>query len=98
MWIMWTSSKHNFIATRFIPLSVGKQLILKNKIIMLCKHKNPQGYTTKNVDKHVDNVDNYRPKSSSPIFRTSPAPIVINKSPGIQFSNKNFSTSSKDGK
>ncbi len=38
----------------------------------------------KNVNKHVDNVDNYCPSRDSPIFTTSPAPIVINKSPGWQ--------------
>ena len=47
---------------------------------------------------NVDNVDNYLPRSDSPISTTFPAPIVINKSPFIQFSNKNFSISSKEGK
>jgi hypothetical protein len=48
------------------------------------------------VDKVVDNVDNYIPKRLSPIFTTSPAPIVINRSPLVQFNNKKFSISSKD--
>ena len=48
--------------------------------------------------KIVDIVDNYFPRMLSPIFRTSPAPIVINKSPLIQFCNKKFSISSKEGK
>lgn len=30
--------------------------------------------------KHVENVDNYLRRRSSPIFITSPAPIVIHKS------------------
>ena len=46
----------------------------------------------------VDNVDNYLPSRFSPIFTTSPAPIVINRSPFMQFSNKKFSISSKEGK
>ena len=48
-------------------------------------------YLEKNVDNIVDNVDNYCPKRVSPTFTMSPAPIVINKSPFIQFSNKKFS-------
>ena len=40
----------------------------------------------------------YLPRSCSPIFTTSPAPIVINRSPCVQFSNKKFSISSKVGK
>lgn len=41
---------------------------------------------------------NYFPSRFSPISTTFPAPIVINKSPSIQFSSKNFSISSKEGK
>src|SRR5699024_4752528 len=55
-------------------------------------------YTEKNVYKHVDNVDNYLPRSCSPIFTTSPAPIVINRSPCVQFFRRKFSISSKVGK
>ena len=51
-------------------------------------HKKIHMQNTKTVHKHVDNVDNYKPKRFSPIFTTSPAPIVINKSLGVQFSNK----------
>ena len=40
--------------------------------------------------KNVDIVDNYCFKRFSPIFTTSPAPIVINRSPGVQFSKINF--------
>ena len=57
--------------------------------------KNPQSTTVEGVDKTVDNVDNYLRRRFSPIFTTSPAPIVINRSPWVQFFNKNFSTSSK---
>lgn len=52
----------------------------------------------KNVDRSVDNVDNYSPRSFSPTVTISPAPIVINRSPVEQFSNKKFSISSKEGK
>lgn len=48
--------------------------------------------------KNVDMVDNYFCRRDSPIFTTSPAPIVINRSPFMQFSNRNFSASSKVGK
>ena len=47
---------------------------------------------------NVDNVDNYLPKSDSPISTTFPAPIVINKSPVEQFNKINVSISSKVGK
>lgn len=40
----------------------------------------------------------YKPSSLSPILKISPAPIVINRSSGSQFSNKNISIASKDGK
>ena len=43
-------------------------------------------------------VDNFYFVMESLIFTTSPAPIVINKSPLIQFLCKNFSMSSKDEK
>ena len=50
------------------------------------------------TSKNVDNVDKNYFNKFSPILKTSPAPIVINKSPLIQFFNKNFSISSKDEK
>lgn len=40
----------------------------------------------------------YFPRRDSPISTTFPAPMVINRSPFIQFFNKNFSISSKEGK
>ena len=60
--------------------------------------KNPHAFEVQNVNKRVDNVDNYFPRSVSPIFTTFPAPIVINKSPGEQLFNKKFSISVKEGK
>lgn len=54
--------------------------------------------TDRNPAFYVDNVDSYRPSRVSPIFTTSPAPIVINRSPFMQFSNRKFSISSKLGK
>jgi hypothetical protein len=59
------------------------------------ENKNPQPYLSEIVDKVVDNVDNYCPKRDSPTVTMSPAPIVINRSPLVQFSNKKFSISSK---
>ena len=57
-------------------------------------------YTVKNVYKHVDNVDNLFCQGAVPqCLATSPAPIVINRSPcAYNFSNKKFSISSKVGK
>ncbi len=46
----------------------------------------------------VDIVDSYFWSRFSPILTTSPAPIVINRSPFMQFSNKNFSIASKEGR
>ncbi len=53
---------------------------------------------TRNRDKTVDIVDNYLLSKFSPIFTTSPAPMVINKSPLVQFSNRYFSIAPKEGK
>ena len=63
-----------------------------------CPQKNPHAFSAKKVYKHVDNVDNYRFKRFSPIFITSPAPIVIHRSPCIHFFRRNSSISSKEGK
>lgn len=60
--------------------------------------RNPQIFFAKNKKKFVDYVDNYLPKSFSPTFTISPAPIVINKSPCVQFSKRKFSISSKEEK
>lgn len=46
----------------------------------------------------VDIVNNYLCNRVSPIFTTSPAPIVINRSSFVQFSERNFSIASKEGK
>ncbi len=99
MWIMWKNvdrickSKINFA---YKPL--------KNKVLLLsvyfCRKmtwekRNPQPKSTENVDKVVDNVDNYAETKDSAILTMSPAPIVINKSSGLHRVNKNFSISSK---
>ncbi len=65
--------------------------IMYNNIVL---QRNPHNYLRKIVDNYVDNVDNYLPSSDSPTFTMSPAPIVINRSPLIQFSSKKFSISS----
>ena len=41
---------------------------------------------------------NYFPSNCSPILTTSPAPIVINRSPASQLFSRKFSISSKVGK
>lgn len=46
----------------------------------------------------VDIVHNYFRSRFSPIFTTSPAPIVINRSPFVQFFRMKFSISAKEGK
>lgn len=48
--------------------------------------------------KIVDMWKNYIPRRFSPILWTSPAPIVINRSPAVQFSKRKFSISSKERK
>ncbi len=77
----------------------------KNRVLLLSvyfcrkmawKKRNPQPNQEKNVDKVVDNVDNYCLTMDSATLTISPAPIVINKSSGRQFANKNFSISSKE--
>lgn len=46
----------------------------------------------------VDIVNNYFCNRFSPIFTTSPAPIVINRSSFVQFFKRKFSIASKEGK
>ena len=95
-----------WIITLWVTKTFAKNLdkwgFLSNTGVVLCQlryaQKNPHVSTGFSVHKHVDNVDNYFPSSISPIFTTSPAPIVINKSPWIQFSNKKSSISSKEVK
>lgn len=49
--------------------------------------KYPHCYPQQKERDNVDIVDNYFFNRFSPILTTSPAPIVINKSPLVQFSN-----------
>ena len=51
----------------------------------------------KKTTKFCGMLISYFPKRCSPILTTSPAPIVINKSPGEQLSSKKFSISLKLG-
>ena len=93
MWIMWINRENEkqrrncgFLwqeMTKFYPHEIKKYPQVE---IVLAK----SGL--------VDNVENYIPSRFSPILSTSPAPIVINRSPFMQFSNKNFSISLKVGK
>ncbi len=54
----------------------------------IIEQKNIHSNYQKIVDNPVDNVDNYKPRRLSPTETMSPAPIVINRSPFIQFCNK----------
>lgn len=93
MWIMWINKENekqrrNFGCprqemTKFYPHEIKKY---------------PQAEIGIAESGLVDNVENYIPSRFSPIFSTSPAPIVINRSPFMQFSSKNFSISLKVGK
>lgn len=49
------------------------------------RKKYPHFFARCPAEKNVDFVDDYFFKSISPMFTTSPAPIVINKSPFMQF-------------
>ena len=60
--------------------------------------KTKKGFPEKLFEKAVDNVENYELRRESPIFTTSPAPIVINRSPVDEKSDKKFSISLKEEK
>ena len=83
MWRMWIS----YPAT-------GK----RSEIMQNADKKYPQRKVSQKTLNFVDNVNNYNPRRLSPTLTISPAPIVINKSPGIHFSKQKFSISSKVGK
>lgn len=76
---MWISSTHNvkYLSIKYVYPSVFGRI--QNE---LCKQKYPQSKVSNFHLKNVDIVDNYSFKRFSPMFTTSPAPIVINKSPG----------------
>lgn len=96
-------------AERKMPKNPGKKgqavKIKGNRAEYLCQRvfhrmstENPHAFCVEKVQKHVDNVDNYFWRSASPIFITSPAPIVIHKSPCKHVFNKKFSISAKEWK
>ena len=78
---MVNSQKNSF------PQKSGQTVTRKKYYV---NKKNPHGKAENYSLLHVDNVDNYCPSRCSPTFTMSPAPIVINKSPFIQFFNKKF--------
>lgn len=95
MWMVWNLCI-NFMRIlvkkcshkeKVLKISAFFVLISSYTIPVIVK-KNPQPGYQLIVDKVVDNVDNYKPSKDSPIETTSPAPIVINKSPLVQFSSK----------
>ncbi len=70
----------------------------KHQRSVIIRIKYPHSFAKEIMQKIVDIVYIYMPKRFSPIFTTSPAPIVINKSLGIQLTKRKFSISSKDEK
>ena len=69
--------------------------MLSDYVNSLMHKKNPHTLGKEYVEDLVDNVDNSTCQGGfPPILYTSPAPIVINTSPWIQFFNKNSSISS----
>ena len=85
---MWKTGGHNI----FPFWEKGKSV--ENTMFFI---ENTKVYVNKKIHNHllpekpqmiVDNVSNYFPKRCSPMFTTSPAPIVINKSFFLQFINK----------
>ncbi len=101
-WIMWIEERQNYAKIcnneRQYRLNRNKLHLQSISVEKKSDKKHPRQSSRKNVDKAVDNVDNYKPRSFSPTLLMSPAPIVINRSPFIQFCNKKFSISSKQGK
>lgn len=71
-----------------------KKLLTSSKPKIMGR-RNKKGFPGIFPRKAVDNVENYRPRSSFPIFTTSPAPIVINRSSVDEKSDKKFSISLK---
>ena len=107
MWIMWKVTMEDKIMCNQRKMAKYTYIIAKNYEIIdkytyvnqFMQYKNPHAI------RHIKMCINmwimwitYLPRSCSPIFTTSPAPIVINRSPCVQFSNKKFSISSKVGK
>lgn len=72
----------------------GKQTNVNYSNIM---NKKTTKFWRKLSTKFCGMLISYFPKRCSPILTTSPAPIVINKSPGEQLSSKKFSISLKLG-
>ena len=91
MWKMWIcilehqmyKAKENHILQYF-----GNILQAFSGKIMHKKY--PHFFWLSFPQKNVDIVDNYFFSRFSPILTTSPAPIVINKSPLMQFSKTHF--------
>ena len=91
---MWTNIYASNLST---DISRNTAILFSEKFPQE-KKRYPQILNSNFRKASVDNVDNYFPRRFSPIFSTSPAPMVINKSPFMQFSKRKFSISSKVGK
>lgn len=90
MWIMWIKGTHK-------NANVKKSLNLIEKTHLRYVNKIPQTNLRFCANNFVELWIYLCPNSFSPIITTSPAPIVINKSPELQFSKIKVSISSKDG-
>lgn len=60
-------------------------IVDRHKMLRILNKKYPHLFERNFPQKNVDVVDNYFASRFSPIFTTSPAPIVINRSPLMQF-------------
>lgn len=60
-------------------------IVDRYKMLRILNKKYPHLFERNFPQKNVDVVDNYFFSRFSPIFTTSPAPIVINRSPLMQF-------------
>ena len=85
MWKMWICKSGYFMQKLFFIafLRIPKSFFLFVKGVLHKKY--PHLFEEDFPQKNVDNVDNYFFNRFSPIFTTSPAPIVINRSPRMQF-------------
>lgn len=86
------------VNTRVLGIVEKVDIVDKRKKHKKYRHKISTYLKPIQESKYVDIVDNYFFRRFSPIFTTSPAPIVINKSPGKHFLERKSSISEKLGK
>ena len=79
-------------------MDIVDRIKIKRKKCIGSSTKYPQKIIYRRGFFSVDIVNNYFCNRFSPIFTTSPAPIVINRSSFVQFFKRKFSIASKEGK